>query len=165
MVEVPRDVPRGALVLRGGTVITMRGDEVIADGDVMIVDDRIAAVGRRGEVPLPPGAVVREVRGSYVVPGLIDTHHHVADTRRGVLDLESWGPLANLAYGVTTAFDPSPLGIDMLAYEDLLDGGLMLGSRIHSTGPALFSFNEFRSREEVKRRSSSGIGTTTERPT
>ena len=65
---------------------------------------------------------------------------------------QSWGPLANLAYGITTVFDPSPLSIDMLAYEDLVDTGQMLGSRIHSTGPALFSFNRFESPAHVARR-------------
>lgn len=149
VVEVARDTPRGALVLRGGTAITMRGGEVIPDTDVLIVDDRIAAVGARGTVAVPPGADVRDISGRYVVPGFIDTHDHLADIRRGVLDLESWGPLANLAYGVTTAFDPSTLSIDTLVYEDLVDAGLMLGSRIHSTGPAIFSFNEFASKDEV----------------
>jgi hypothetical protein len=38
----------------------------------------------------------------------------------------------------------------MLAYEDLVDAGLITGSRIHSTGPALFSFNQFQSQAEVE---------------
>ena len=149
IVETPRDLPRGTLVLRGGTAITMKGAEVINDADVVIVDDHIAAIGARGAVKLPPGASIRDVSGKYLVPGFIDDHDHLADVRRGVLDLQTWGPLANLAYGVTTAFDPSPLSIDMLIYEDLMDSGQMLGSRIHSTGPALFSFNAFNSYEEV----------------
>ncbi|HKZ72743.1 MAG TPA: amidohydrolase family protein [Steroidobacteraceae bacterium] len=149
VVEVPRDVPRGAIVLRGATAITMKGDEVLPDSDVVVIDDRIAAVGRRGAVPVPKGATIRDVSGRFILPGFIDVHDHLADVRRGVLDLESWGARANLAYGVTTAFDPSPLSIDMLAYEDLVDTGQMIGSRIHSTGPALFSFNEFASKQEV----------------
>jgi Tol biopolymer transport system component len=149
IVEVPRDVPKGTIVLRGATVIPMKGDEVIADADVVIVDDHIAAVGERGQIKIPSGATIHDVRGKFIVPGFIDTHDHLADIRRGVFDLASWGALSNLAYGVTTAFDPSPLSIDMLAYEDLVDSGRMLGSRIHSTGPALFSFNEFKSQQEV----------------
>jgi hypothetical protein len=39
----------------------------------------------------------------------------------------------------------------MLAYQDLIDAGLITGSRIRSTGPALFSFNEFASKHEVDR--------------
>jgi imidazolonepropionase-like amidohydrolase len=150
VVEMPRDVPRGVLLLRGGTVITVNGDEVIEDADLLIVDDRIAAIGRRGEVSVPASATVRDIRGRYVVPGFIDAHTHIADVRRVILDLQSWGPLASLAYGVTTAFDPSPLSIDMLAYEDLIDTGQMPGARIHSTGPALFSFNTFASQDEVR---------------
>src|SRR5207302_7235213 len=101
VVELPRDTPRGALVLRGATAITMRGDEVIDDADVLIVDDHIAAVGPRGRVRLPPGAAVHDVSGRYILPGFIDVHDHLADVRRSVLDLRTWVPLANLAYDVT----------------------------------------------------------------
>src|SRR5690606_789734 len=150
VVERRGDTPRGALLLRGATVLTMRGDEAVADADLLVVDDRIAAVGPRGSVALPEGVAIREVPGRYIIPGLIDTHTHVADIRRDVLDFDSWGPLANLAYGVTTVFDPSALSIDMLAYQDAIEAGLMPGARIYSTGPAIFSFNEFRSYGEVR---------------
>ena len=149
-VEVPRAQVRGALLLRGATVVTERGDEVIPDADLLVVDDRIAALGPRGSVKVPAHARIWPVPGKWIVPGFIDTHDHVADIRRGILDFESWGPLANLAYGVTTAFDPSSLSIDMLAYEDAIDAGLMPGSRIATTGPALFSFNEFASYAQVR---------------
>lgn len=150
-VEVPRDVPRGAIVLRGATAITMSSGESIADADILVIDNRIAAVARRGSFRIPRDATIHDVTGKFVVPGFIDAHDHLADVRRGLLDMESWGARANLAYGVTTAFDPSPLSIDMLAYEDLIDTGQMIGSRIHSTGPALFSFNELKSQEQTER--------------
>ena len=149
-VTLPRDVPKGALLLRGATLLTMRGDEAIADGDLLIVDNRIAALGRRGSLAVPAGTQVRDVSGRFIMPGLIDTHDHYADVRRGVLDFESWGPRANLAYGVTTGFDPSTLSIDTLAYQDAVDAGLMVGSRMPSTGPAIFSFNRFASLDEVR---------------
>jgi Tol biopolymer transport system component len=145
VIERPRDVPRGAIVLRGATVVTMAGDAVIADADLVVVDNRIAAVGRRGEVALPAGATVRELSGRFIVPGYIDAHDHFGDVRRGLLDLDNWGFPATLAYGVTSALDPSTLSIDMLAYQDLLDAGLCIGPRLYSTGPAVFSFNEFTS--------------------
>jgi Tol biopolymer transport system component len=148
-VEVARDTPRGALVLRGGTAITMRGDEVISDSEVVIVDNRIVAVGRRGTVAIPAGAAVRDVSDKFLLPGFTDVHLHWADVRRGVLDLQSPGFLATLAYGVTTGLDPSPLSIDMLAYQDLLDAGEMTGSRVFSTGPAVFSFNDLRSEQQT----------------
>lgn len=149
MVEVPRDTPRGTVVLRGATALTMKGDQVIADADILVTDDHIVAVGARGTVAIPPGAAVRDLSGKFVTPGFIDTHDHLADIRRDVLDPKSWGAAANLAYGVTTGFDPSSLSIDMFAYEDMVDAGMMMGSRIHTTGPALFSFNEFASQAEA----------------
>jgi hypothetical protein len=52
-VEVPRDTPHGRFVLRGATAIAMRGDEVIHDANVVVVDDRIVGVGAKGAVPVP----------------------------------------------------------------------------------------------------------------
>lgn len=150
VVELPRAVPEGNLVLRGATAITMRGDEIVENSDILVTGDRLVAIGPRGSFAIPERATIRDYTGHWIIPGLIETHDHIADIRRGILDFESWGPLANLAYGVTTAFDPSTLSIDMLAYQDAIDAGLMVGSRIRSTGMAIFSFNEFDSYEEVE---------------
>ncbi|MEO8778972.1 MAG: amidohydrolase family protein [Rhodanobacter sp.] len=150
VVEVPRDVPHGTLVLRGATAITMRGDEVIADADIVIVDNRITSIGKQGDVKIPEGAVIRDVHGRYIVPGFIDTHDHWAEVRRGVLDQQNWSYLTDLAYGKTAGLDPSPLSIDMLAYQDMLNAGQSLGPRVYSTGPAIFSFNEFTSLQQIK---------------
>jgi hypothetical protein len=152
VVELPRDRPAGVLLLRGATALTMQqGDTVIEDADILIVDDRIAAIGTRGGLDVPADAAVRDVGGLYAVPGFIESHDHIADIRRDVLDLEAWSLPASLAFGVTTRFDPSSLSIDMFAYADLVDAGLITGSRIHTTGPALFSFNRFRSPDEVRK--------------
>ncbi len=149
-VEVPRDVPHGTLVLRGATAITMRGAEVISNADIVVVDNRIAAIGQRGQVQIPASATIRDVDGKFIVPGFIDTHDHWAEVRRGILDLQNWSFLTDLAYGKTAGLDPSPLSIDMLAYQDLLNAGLSLGPRVYSTGPAIFSYNEFTSLQQVK---------------
>ncbi|MFM2287480.1 MAG: hypothetical protein RL684_623, partial [Pseudomonadota bacterium] len=149
-VQLPRDVPRGTLLLRGATVVAVPGERVIDDADVLVVDNRISAVGRRGEVAVPAHATVRDLHGRFIVPGYIDAHDHFGDVRRGVLDLDNWGFPATLAYGVTSALDPSTLSVDMLAYQDLLDAGLCIGPRLYSTGPAVFSFNEFTSPAQVE---------------
>jgi Tol biopolymer transport system component len=148
-VELPRDTPHGQLVLRGATVITMRGDQIIPDADVVIIDNRIAAVGARGTLTIPKEATIRDISGKYLLPGFTDTHLHWADIRRGELNLQSPGFLASLAYGVTSALDPSPLSIDMLAYQDLMDAGMMVGSRVYSTGPAVFSFNNLQNEQQA----------------
>src|SRR5262249_15326456 len=102
----PRHHPEGTVVLRGAQVITMRGDEVVPDADVVITNNRIAAVGRRGSAAVPVSATVIDVSGSTIVPGFVDTHPHWVEIRRGILDMQNWSFLANLAYGVTAGPDP-----------------------------------------------------------
>jgi cytosine/adenosine deaminase-related metal-dependent hydrolase len=67
------------VLLRGGTVLTMDDDHtVVTDGDVLVVDDRIAAVGRG--VDVPEGTQEIDATGGIVMPGMIDTHRHMWQT-------------------------------------------------------------------------------------
>ena len=49
--EVPRKTPKGSIVLRGATVITMKGDEVLKNADIVVENNRIKSVGARGSGP------------------------------------------------------------------------------------------------------------------
>ena len=150
VVTAPRKLGVGALVLKNARVLTMAGgDRVLERADILVRDGRIAAVAPSGAINVPVGAAVRDLSGLTVLPGFVDDHDHIATVRRGVLGLEDWGLRARLAYGVTTSFDPSTLTIDMLAYQDLLDDGQMLGPRLRQTGIALFSMQRFASLDEV----------------
>jgi Tol biopolymer transport system component len=146
--EVPRKTPKGTVVLRGATVITMKGDEVLKNADIVVENNRIARVGAKGSVPA--GAKVLDMSGKTIVPGFIDTHAHWTEIRRGILDTQNWAFLANLAYGVTSGLDVQTGTNDMFAYQDLVDSGDILGLRAFSTGPGVFSDNNFQSMEEVK---------------
>jgi hypothetical protein len=137
-------------VLRGAKIVTMRGDEIIADGEVVVTDHRIAAVGTRGSASVPEGAKVIDVSGTTIIPGFVDTHAHWTEIRRGVLDLGNWSFFANLAYGVTTGRDPQTGTNDMFAYQDLVETGDLVGLRAFSTGPGVFSDTDFQSAEEVE---------------
>ncbi len=148
-IEVPRHKPTGTVVLRGAKVITMRGEEVIPDSDIVVTDNRIAAVGKRGAVPVPAGAKIVDLKGATIMPGIVDVHAHWTEIKRGVLDMQAWPLLANLAYGVTTGRDPQTGTNDMFAYQDLVDTGDILGPRAYSTGPGIFSSNDFQSYEDT----------------
>jgi len=147
-IELPRKTPKGTIVLRGATVVTIKGDEVLKDADVVIENNRIVRVGAKGRVP--SGAKVFDVKGKTITPGFIDTHAHWFEIRRGILDTQNWAFLANLAYGVTAGLDVQTSTNDMFAYQDLVDTGDILGQRAFSTGPGVFSDNNFQSEEEVK---------------
>ena len=147
-VEVPRKTPKGTIVLRGATVVTMKGEEVLKNADIVIEDNRIKSVGPKGSIP--GSAKIFDVTGKTIVPGFIDTHAHWFEIRRGILDTQNWAFLANLAYGVTSGLDVQTSTNDMFAYQDLVDTGDILGLRAFSTGPGVFSDNNFQSMEEVK---------------
>jgi Tol biopolymer transport system component len=150
VIEKPFAKPQGSIVLRGAKVITMKGDEVIENADLVITDNRIAGVGARGKVTIPAGAKIMDAKGMTITPGFIDTHAHWFEIRRGILDLQNWSFLANLAYGVTAGLDVQTSTNDMFAYQDLVDTGDILGPRAYSTGPGVFSDNAFSTLDEVK---------------
>ena len=65
------------LVLKGGTVLTIT-KEKIENGTVVIQKGKITAFGKN--IKIPAGIKVIDVTGKYVMPGLIDSHTHIALT-------------------------------------------------------------------------------------
>ena len=69
------------LLIRGGAVMSM--DPAVGDfaqGDVLIEGKKIVAVGRNLSAGVAGGAAVIDARGRIVMPGFIDTHHHLFET-------------------------------------------------------------------------------------
>lgn len=90
------DTSNWDLLIVGGTVLTMEPDsEPIVDGAIAVADGRIAAVGLAENLleHAPTGEVVNAT-GCLVLPGLVNTHAHLAMTLlRGLADdlpLMSW---------------------------------------------------------------------------
>jgi len=137
IIEASRDIPQGTVVLRGARVVSMNGGEVIEDADLVVRNNRIAAVGPRGSVDVPADARIIDVAGKTIVPGFVDTHSHMWPAW-GIHKEQSWLYLANLAYGVTTTRDPQTSTTDVLTYGDRVTAGSMIGPRIYSTGPGIF---------------------------
>lgn len=132
------DVPEGTLALVGGRVITMRGDEVIEDGVVVVKGNRIVAVGEREKVRVPRDAKVVDVRGKTLMPGLVDVHWHGVMGADGLTPEQSWVNYASLGFGVTTIHDPSNSTGEVFAHAELVRAGLVTGPRIFSTGTILY---------------------------
>jgi cytosine/adenosine deaminase-related metal-dependent hydrolase len=66
------------VVFRNGTVITVDKQGVLYDADVLIINDEIAGVGHKLDVP--EGTVEIDAKGGIVMPGMIDTHRHMWQT-------------------------------------------------------------------------------------
>lgn len=136
-IDAQRDIPEGTIVLRGARAITMNGDEIIENADILIRDNRIEEIGEEGEVSIPSGAERRDVSGKTIVPGFVDTHAHVRPYR-DLHQPQIWSFMVNMAYGVTTLRDPQTATTDLLTYSDMVTAGNILGPRIYQTGPGIF---------------------------
>jgi len=128
--QVPRAIPDGEILLRGARVITMNGDEVIEEGDVLVRNNRVAAVGVG--LDAPDGVRVVELAGATIMPGIVDTHAH-PKTGAEMAPQQEWSIAANLAYGVTTTRNPSGSRWNV-AWGELVEAGEMVGSRMYATG-------------------------------
>jgi len=74
------------MVLRGGKIITIDKKESTAEA-VAVKYGRIVAVGKDGDVKalVGPKTKVIELKGRTVIPGLMDSHSHMADEGAGRL--------------------------------------------------------------------------------
>jgi dipeptidyl aminopeptidase/acylaminoacyl peptidase len=156
ILRAQRDIPNGTAVFRGARIVSMKGNEIIARGDIVVRNNRIVAVGPSGSLQVPAGARSFDVSGKTIVPGFVDTHAHLG--LRSGIHQQPWSYLANLAYGVTTTRDPQTGTTDVLSYEDQVTAGAEIGPRIYSTGPGLFSAvyqpgfgDEIRDQEHARR--------------
>lgn len=66
------------IILTNGIVLDGRGSEPIRDGIVVIDKDRIAFVGKPVDFHQPADALVMDVQGGTILPGIIDAHVHSA---------------------------------------------------------------------------------------
>lgn len=124
----------------GATVIDGTGTSPISDGVVLIMDDRIVAVGVRSGVNVPPGARIIEGRGRYVIPGLMDANVHLvmrrnrADTITRFEELIEEAAQTALKYGQTTVFDTWGVLEPLIRVRDRIRRGETEGSRIFAAG-------------------------------
>ncbi|MGZ7041080.1 MAG: amidohydrolase family protein, partial [Thermoanaerobaculia bacterium] len=133
----PYDVPSGKIALTGARVITMRGDEVIENGTVVIDGNRILSVGP-ASTAVPAGATVIDAKGKTIMPGIIDVHWHGAMGADDITPQQSWVNYATLAFGVTTLHDPSNSTSEIFSSAELAKAGLITAPRIFSTGTILY---------------------------
>ena len=72
----------GGGVLFDGERLIVGDGRVIESAAVLVQNNRIARVGRKGEVALPPGATRVDLTGKTVMPAIIDPHNHLGYTNQ-----------------------------------------------------------------------------------
>lgn len=64
------------LLIKNGKVLTMTG-KVLEQGDILIVDSKIAAVEENIDITLNEEDLLIDAKGLWVMPGIIDAHSHI----------------------------------------------------------------------------------------
>jgi imidazolonepropionase-like amidohydrolase/ABC-type multidrug transport system permease subunit len=132
------------LVLRGATVLDGLGGRIV-NARVVIRDHRIADVSLDDDrVALPEGAKVEDVRGRYLIPGLVDSHVHWGGSGGiGMSPIEqtddrlSHDLTATLAAGVTSVVSLTDNLKEMRALSNEVAAGKLRSPRTFYSGPSI----------------------------
>ncbi len=112
--------PAAGIAFTGAGLFDAEARVVRPGMTLLVVGERIAAVGVDGTVAIPAGAEVVDARGKTLIPGLWDMHQHFGDLD-GLLDI---------AAGVTTGRDLANDTDTMLARKKSWDSGETIGPRV-----------------------------------
>jgi len=105
------------IVVQGGTLIDVKTGDLISNTNIVINGDMIESIG---EGSVPPGAIVLDANGKFIIPGLIDLHVHYKD----------WSGPLYLNHGVTTAISLGDTYNWIRAQKQGIKRGLIVGPRL-----------------------------------
>ena len=136
--KLKSDAPTGIIALTNARIITMKGDQVIENGTIVINENKIAAVGPADQVKIPNEARIISAENRTIMPGIVDVHAHMPTSPDGVSPQQDWAYYTNLAFGVTTTHDPSNNTEMVFTQSEMQKAGNIVGPRIFSTGTILY---------------------------
>jgi imidazolonepropionase-like amidohydrolase len=124
------------VALVGGHVIPIEPAGLLPEQTILVNQGRIVAIGARQTVAIPDDYTVVDVRGKYVMPGLVDMHVHIAQEqdlklflRHGITQVRNMAE--NLPAGQLIGF-PNTLHLRAKVAR-----GELIGPRIFACGPFL----------------------------
>ena len=134
----------------GGAVVDVDSGDILEDAVILVEDQRIAAIGTRGEVIVPADATVIDAAGQWLIPGLMNMHVHPGLVLPGKMATELAGETEAalglrmaaaargiLQAGVTTIRIPGDSRHADLALDRSIRKGESIGPRIFSAGESL----------------------------
>ena len=142
----------GTVILRAARVIDGTGAAAIANGEVVVTDDRIVAVRRQGAGDAPAGARVVDLGNATLLPGFIDAHVHIIGRNledpgsrdAAVRDYPGMGAIIGvenarrtLMNGFTSVRVVGSPNFDDVALRTAIDGGYAVGPRMQVAGHAI----------------------------
>src|SRR5262249_27789136 len=138
----------GTIAITHIRVIDGTGANALEDQTLVISDGKIQSLGNSADAKVPANAQTLELKGYTVLPGLVGMHDHMFFPMGGTPPMYSnMGfsfPRLYLALGVTTIRTTGSVQpYADLEIKKLIDGGRMIGPKIHITAPYLEGVGSF----------------------
>jgi imidazolonepropionase-like amidohydrolase len=123
-------------------VIDGTGAAPLDDQTIVLTDGKIKSIAPSATATTPAAAQILDFKGYTVLPGLVGMHDHMFFPMGGAPPMYSnMGtsfPRLYLALGVTTIRTTGSVAPDVdLEIKKLIDGGRMIGPKMHITAPYL----------------------------
>lgn len=144
------DRTSGSVALVGGSVVDIDTGKSLKDAVVLIEADRIIAVGKAKDVAIPEDTEIIDVKGAWLIPGMMNMHVHLGLILPGKMEAELAGETEGamalreaeaardtLQAGVTTIRIPGDEGDGGIALMQSINKGESAGPRIFSSGKYL----------------------------
>lgn len=146
---------------QGATIHTAIGPP-IDNGILIIRGNKIFAVGKVGQLKVPQGANVVDVKGKVIIPGLVDTHSHLGlwgrpDTPATSDGNEGSGPVQS-GLRALDAINPNDPGIRMALAGGITTANIMPGSGNVIGGQTLYVKYRGVTVEEMRIKSDTVLG-------
>ena len=140
------------IVLRAARMIDGTGAAPVNNAAVIVIGDRITALGPASSVAIPVGANVIDLGDVTILPGFIDAHTHIIGRTLGdpmsdlavVKDYQGYGAIIGvdnarrtLMAGFTSIRVVGASSFDDLALRQAINDGRVPGPRIEAAGHAI----------------------------
>ncbi|MEO5721945.1 MAG: amidohydrolase family protein [Chthoniobacterales bacterium] len=152
-------VQRPTIAIEEVTVVDVIGGKIDGPQTILIVDGRIAAIGKPGEIELPPETVRLAGRERYLIPGLVDMHVHLFNnaTRRPP---NEWAFPLFIANGVTAvremAIEPAQMAV-VNGWRSKVERGELVAPRVLAAGAVARAETATSVREQVHASKAAGV--------
>jgi imidazolonepropionase-like amidohydrolase len=121
-----KSAPDG-IALVGATLIDGTGGPPLNDAAIVVRGGMIEFIGPRAAFQLPQETREVDVKGRWIIPGLIDAHAHLAPAAK-------WAPSRYLAWGVTSLRDVHGDLNTILAVRQRANLGPGISPRVYAAG-------------------------------
>jgi len=152
-----RSAPPSVKAFVGGRLFDGSGRASVPDAVVVVKDGRVVSAGAARDARIPAGAERIDVAGRFLIPGLVNAHGHVGETRglrSGPELYDRENALAQLRlyarYGVTTVASLGGDGPDGFRLRDEQDTATLDRARLSVAGPVVDATTPEAARAQVE---------------